>query len=63
MMEKEFSPTKIDKQLQRLLLRDSHIGIGMLEKMDTGNFDGEEKAFFCWLQSYYFGTREDVCKE
>ena len=54
----EYSLENTDKNLRKLLTRDTHIGVGIINKMDDENFDGEERAFFCWLMAYYFGARE-----
>ena len=55
----------IVKKVNALLERDTHIGVGIIQKMEQydGQFDGEEKAFFCWLQSFYFSLQKEYAEE
>ena len=54
----EFCIVKQEKQIIQLRNRDSHIAVGIIEKMDTsGLFDNEERAYFCFIESHYLASR------
>ena len=52
------SVQEIKNNIEELKTRDSHIAVGIIDKMGDGNFDNEERSYFCFLEAYYLSRRE-----
>lgn len=52
------SVSETEKQILELRTRDSHIAVGIIEKMNDDMFDNEERAYFCFIEAFYLMRRK-----
>ena len=47
-----------EEKIMELRNRDSHIAVGIIEKMKDDMFDNEERAYFCFIEAHYLMSRK-----